>query len=769
MRQKLHQTASIAAILSALTFPAFSQSVEAEAQLQADASADQSAEKAPPAIPEITVTAQKRAEDVQDVPLSVTAVAGDLLEARAVDKVDDIGHLAPNLDIAALPRSSYIRIRGLGSGDNKGFEQSIGLFVDGIYYGRAEYLNDAMIDIERIEVLRGPQGTLFGKNTVAGALNITTRDPSTDWEFYGSALLGEYDQQRFEGAINIPFWPDVAGLRLAGKRNKRDGYIYNRVLDRDEANLDKTYARAKLGLLGTETFELVLGVDYGKLEARGNGYQLSKLSPDAELLYRPFDPDLETNLDDYETGLDYPGYTYRDTIGATLTAKLDVAEHELAFITGYSAYEFEVSDDVDFGPAPLLNFLYDDEFSQYSGELRLTSPDGPFEYVAGLYYFYSDYDALTDFTMLPDFDVLGTVQGLIIPDALQQIIDLAGGPTFNGDNRHKEFQQETTHFAAYGQANLTLWDDLELIAGLRYTTEEKDHFQQQSFENGGIPFQLLTGDTAFAANASRDEDNWSPKFAVKYSFLDDAMAYITWAKGFKAGGFNEQAPDPAGMEFNEETSDTFEAGIKSTWFARQLTLNLTYYYTNFNNLQVAVWDGTGFIVSNAEEATTQGIEFESMVVPVEGLFISLAAGWIDATYDQFNSGPCKAGEGKGCDLTGQRLNQAPEFNGTISALYELDINATNMVAYIGGDVYYQTEMFLTPDLDEADKQDSYTLVSARIGFKHPDNLWNFSVIGKNLLDETIKQESFDVPLFAGSHFAAVAPPRTLSARFAVEF
>ncbi len=272
MRHFLPRSSSFAALLALAVTPIWAQdaavSAEAEASVEAEATG-----KAPPAIPEITVTAQKRAEDVQDVPLSVTAVAGDLLEARAVDKVDDIGYLAPNLDIAALPRSSYIRIRGLGSGDNKGFEQSIGLFVDGIYYGRAEYLNDAMIDIERIEVLRGPQGTLFGKNTVAGALNITTRDPSTEWEAYASALFGEYDQQRFEGAINIPFWPDVAGLRIAAKDNTRDGYIHNRVLNRDEANLDKTYARAKLGLLGTERFELVLGVDYGSLEARGNGYQ----------------------------------------------------------------------------------------------------------------------------------------------------------------------------------------------------------------------------------------------------------------------------------------------------------------------------------------------------------------------------------------------------------------------------------------------------------------------------------------------------------------
>ncbi|MEN8722841.1 MAG: TonB-dependent receptor [Alphaproteobacteria bacterium] len=767
MRHFLIRTTSIAAIATTIALPVWAQdaAVEAETSAEIEASAET---KAPPAIPEIIVTAQKRSENVQDVPLSVTAVAGDLLEARAVDKVDDIGYLAPNLDIAALPRSSYIRIRGLGSGDNKGFEQSIGLFVDGIYYGRAEYLNDAMIDIERIEVLRGPQGTLFGKNTVAGALNITTRDPSTEWEVYGSALFGEYNQQRFEAAVNIPFWSDVAGLRIAAKDNQRDGYIYNRLLDRDEANLDKTYARAKLGLLGTETFELVVSVDYGSLKARGNGYQLSELGDDARLLYTAFDPNVETDLDDYETSLDYPGYTYRDTLGATATAKLDIAEHELAFIAGWSSYEFEVSDDVDFGPAPLLSFLYDDEFEQYSGEIRLTSPDGPFEYVAGLYYFFSDYDANTDFTMLPDFDALGTVTGLVLPAALQDILALAG-PSFNGDNRHKDFMQETTHIAAYGQANLTLWEDLELIAGLRYTTEEKDHFQEQTFENGGIPFRLLTGDTDFAANASRDEDNWSPKFAVKYAFLEDAMAYVTYAKGFKAGGFNEMATSPDDMEFNEELSDTIEGGIKSTWFNRQLTLNLTYFYTSFENLQVAVWDGTGFVVTNAEEATTQGLELESMIVPVEGLFLSIAAGWIDATYDSFKNGPCLAGQGKGCDLSGDRLNQAPEFNGSVSALYEHDINTVNMLAFIGGDVYYQTEMFLTPDLDKADSQEAYTQVSARIGLRHPDNLWSFSVIGKNLLDETIKQESFDVPLFAGSHFAAVAPPRTFSARFAVEF
>ncbi|MGB1087003.1 MAG: TonB-dependent receptor, partial [Alphaproteobacteria bacterium] len=376
------------ALCGTLTLPAFAQeTAENLESLPAETAETPAPVSAAPAIPEIVVTAQKRAENLYEVPLSVSAIGRDALAERNVEKLDDIGQLTPNVDIAALPRSTYVRIRGLGSGDNKGFEQSIGLFVDGIYQGRAEYLNDAMLDIEQIEVLRGPQGTLFGKNTVAGALNITTANPGDDFEVWGSALMGEFSQMRLQGAVNAPVIEDAVNVRLAGKRNLRDGFIYNRTLNRDEANIDKYYFRGKVALVAIENLEVIAGFDLSKIKGRGNGYQLSALAEPATTLYTTFDPDVETDITDFETSLDYPGFVKRDTQAATLTANWELGEHTLTLVGGWSSYTFEVSDDVDFGPAPLLSFLYDDEYDQYSAELRIVSPAKRLSYVAGAYWF----------------------------------------------------------------------------------------------------------------------------------------------------------------------------------------------------------------------------------------------------------------------------------------------------------------------------------------------------------------------------------------------
>ena len=767
-----------------LVQPLWAQEIVAADETAAQA-APQAEPDAPPAIPEIIVTAQKRSENIQDVPISVSAIGGDAIKAKAIDRIDDVATLTPNLDISALPRSSYIRIRGLGSGDNKGFEQSIGLFVDGAYFGRAEYLNDALLDVDRVEVLRGPQGTLFGKNTVAGAISVFTKNPGPEYEVYGSYLYGRFNQHRIQGAVNIPLFDGEVGIRLAAKDNRRDGYIYNRKLDRDEADINKTYVRAKVGLVEGHDFSLILSGDIGIIDGKGNGYQLSAITGLAEQIYRAFDPDLETDLDDYETSLDYPGYVKRDTINLNLTGELDLWGHTFTAITGWSTYDFEVSDDVDFGPAPLLSFLYDDSYTQVSQELRVTSGPGDFEYVAGLYYFYSDLDAATDFTMLPDFDLVDELTQDILqnllPDLVDSLLDLLGpitGPvgeltTLTVDNRHKTYRQYTNHAAIFGQLDWHVTNWFTAVAGLRYTYERKDHRQQQTFDGTGLPYMLITGDTAFTLEKARTETNLAPKASVKFNVTDDILVYGTWARGFKGGGFNEMATSPADAEFDEEKSDTFEAGIKTTLLDGRMTLNLAYFYTSFDNLQVAVWDGTGFIVTNAEEATTQGIELESTIVPARGLTLQTGLGWTDATYDSFKQGPCKArqpGDADGlCDLTGQRLNQAPKWNISAAIDYHTPLFDWPVTGFIGGDVYYQTHMFLTPDNDEFDSQGAYTLVSARAGLRFWDEQIQIAVIGKNLLNQTVKQESFDVPLFTGAHFAVVGPPRTVLGEISVNF
>ncbi|CAE7455096.1 Dml [Symbiodinium microadriaticum] len=696
---------------------------------------------------EIVVTAQKRAENIQDVPISITAISGEDIRAKNIETLNDLSALTPNTEIQAMPTLSFIYMRGLGSGFNIGFEQSVGTFIDGIFLGRMSYLSDGMLDIERVEVLRGPQGTLLGKNTIAGALSITTGTPVPEFMVDFAGQMGDFDQRKVEAMINAPLFNDAVILRAAFSKNDRDGYIHNTMIDVDEWNTDTMNWRVKVKFQPWDNLDATLAVTGAETIQVGQGAQLKVLPEEYAVVMRLFDPEVEGDISNYQSSLDRLSGIERETDGATLTVNWDVLSHTLTWISGYTGYTQDTLWDADISPIPFLTLEGPEDYEQITHELRVLSPAGErWEYIVGLYYFENNVYNDTIVNVINSPDPIQTVGGVLTPQALAGLLlpNLPGIGGFQGEESRKIYDQDATSLAGFTQVTFDLFDDLSLIGGVRYSVEEKEIRFVHSLSTGGVPglgvvFRALTESEEVDTVRSREETNISPKFSVRYHWSDEITLYGTYAEGWKGGGYNATANRAEHLEFDAENSTTFEAGVKTRLLGGAMTLNVGLFHTNFENLQVSVFNGLQFIVQNAAEATTQGVEWDAAMLlplqPVGDFFLTLSGGYVDGVYDSFPNGPCQAEEETPCDLTGNQLANAPEWNGALGINYQRMLGNTGLMFFAGADVLYQSEIFFDTDLDPADYQDAMTKLNGRVGLGAEDGLWSFVVHGRNLTDE----------------------------------
>lgn len=747
-------------------------------------------------IEEVIVTSQKRAENIRDVPISVSALDGEALKANNVANMNDLSLYTPNVKFQVTPNSTFINIRGLGTGENRGFEQSVGLVIDGVYYGRGDYMLGGTLDMARIEVLRGPQGTLFGKNTIAGALNIATGQPEDEFSGDVDAMTGDFNHQRYRGAITGPI-TDTLSWRFAFQEERRDGYIFNTFSDEEHADLNNQMARAKLRWAPSSSFDATLGFDINKLSQKGDGYQISHVVGDHLEVYQQADPEADADGTNFRASSDHPlaGGT-RDIAGTTLNMNWDLADYTLTSITGYSGMDVEQNVDADFSAHRFLFLGYEDTYKQFSQELRLTSPPGDVEFVAGLYYFRSDFVVNTSIEEYaegaPPFLIAfgGAPAGLgaIFAPPLGTIVGGITGPLVDDASR-KFFDQTTTAWSGFGQATWYVTDDLALIGGLRYGVEQKDVTMSLTFDNGGLLFGQILGEEPYdIPHQSREETDFSPKVSAKYDFNDDINMYATYAEGFKSGGFNAQAPTANDIEFEPENATTIELGSKMRLLDGAMTLNVGLFRTNFDNLQVTIFNGTQFVVGNAATAITQGLEFDGMWLPAENLMVTFSGGYTDAFYDSYADGPCWA-DGDGAagpnprertedngtadpsddqcfqDLSGQPLSRAPKWNGSLGFDFGIPVPNVNWRLITGINFLYQSDTFLNLDNDPVDLQRAYTQVNAKIGIAGRDEDWSLTLHGRNLTDEVVFMEAADVPLLEGDHFSRQDLPRTIGAEF----
>ncbi|TQV84012.1 TonB-dependent receptor [Exilibacterium tricleocarpae] len=727
---------------------------------------------------EIVVTAQKREQSIQDVPISVSAVSGEKIEEAGITDLANLSAYVPNLNISDGGETTNIFMRGLGSGVNFGFEQSVGMYIDGIYYGRDRQYRSPFLDLERVEVLRGPQGTLFGKNTIAGAINITTAKPTRELEGNVSVEYEpEYNTQTITGVLSGPLSDTLAG-RLAVKHSETDGFLENTLTGDDEPAEDEFVIRGTLLWEPTDTLEVITKLETAEFDTNGRNTQISEVgSPGLLALYRLADPAFDGELNDKTSKQEE--FAEIDSDNFSVTVNYDLGGFTLTSISGYSAYEFTEQQDADYSPLEVLPQAFDQDFEQLSQEIRLTSPiGGDFDYIVGFYYQTTEleHSRLTSGNGGPlGLDVRFGNEAFATPSA-----------------RYTTFEQDSDSYALFAQGTWHITDTWRLTGGLRYTDEEKTADQGVDFTRFGTTVaidpvteaQLHARATLFwntfgsfehqFNDVDRNEEDVSPMVNLQWDVTDDVMLYTSLSKGFKGGGFNPNDVAGNNLEFDEEEATAFEFGGKTTLADGAAQLNFALFYTEYDNLQVSSFDGTVFVVTNAAAATTQGLEVDGIWRLTENLTVTGAFAWLDTEFDEFDTAACSVAQNPQndptCtqDLAGEDLTFAPELTANLGVQYVRPLT-DSLELRTRLDVNYSDEYQIQQDLDPADRVESHTLINASVGLASNEDNWSLALIGQNLTDEDHRTYSFDVPIQLGTHAALITPPRTLAIRATYNF
>ncbi|MGH6616817.1 TonB-dependent receptor [Sphingomonas sp.] len=700
---------------------------------------------------DIIVTAQRRDENLQDVPLSVAVVGNAQLSALKFNETSDLQYLVPSVTLisAAGPRNFGFFIRGIGTStfSSEAIEGSTAYVLDGVVLGQSGASVTDLPDVERIEVLRGPQGTLFGKNASAGVVNVVTKRPSKEFEGRASVSWAWPDNdRRFTAYVSGPI-TDTLRFSLSGRRNVRDGYIRNIYDGRKLNNRDEFGFRGKLEYEPSSDLTITAIGDYFKRTSDCCIWTLAEvagtplaISPEGKALAAGIVPgrgNLEQNVDgDVFSNARSKGFSlqgdYRFGDGYTLTS-----------ITAWRAWQSHDGLDSDSSPDNLLNVNFTDfNQHQFSQELRLASPTGgTIDYVLGAYYFDSDVISRSTqvFTSVP----------------------------FNFFSRRVRIAAETRNMAVFGQANINLAERFKLIAGARVVNErvhvDKDRFDPRN-------------NVRDAASADKETTALVWRAGAQYDFNKDANVFATVTRGFKGGGFDTNIGNGILREVAPERPTNYELGLRTYWPEQRLTLNATFFYTRVSNYQTAGRDPiaqTYPIVSS--QAKTRGVEFDVAWRPLDptDLTLTLGGAYVDAEWGRFRNAPCFGGQtvGEGCellpgappgsagiqqDLTGKPLPFSPHWQFNLGGSYGVALSDDLKLHFDLGASYRSEQLIAFPNNPRA-RQEGYTLVNAAIALAGKDDHWKLSVYAKNLLDKDYVVAMFSTPFGAARSLSQFRP------------
>ncbi len=684
----------------------------------------------------IIVTAQKREQNLQDVSVSVQVVTDELLENRNLNQVEELNKLAPGFTVASGGNDAgrSLAVRGVGTQSfSRAVDQSVGLVVDGV---SASSLAAALLDfsdVERIEVLRGPQGMLFGKNASAGLLNITTKNPTDYLEIGGGFTLASAGERKLDAHISGPIVGDTIMARVNYYMNKRDPLIRNinpnspDLNDRDEWGL-----RAKLLIEPTEDFSALFIWNHAERE------QNCCIAP-AVVAVGPFNIPHGPENDIVNSFGSAPGRTNYD--GYSMELNYDTGGPTITSVTAYSDNR-DANNTQAFGlPIPVT---FDNSgmtrYEQFTQELRLTSPPSDMlEYVAGLYYYKND-----------------------MTRAFQRILN---GPLFGAPLNLSEINDvtaETESYAAFGQLTWHIGDQTRLLAGLRVNHDKVSVEQTLSFIPGTIPGQPLG-----TRSGSLSDTHLSWRFTLEQDITYDAMVYASVARGYKgpAGNTLNTGVTAPRIVIDPEVPTGGEIGIKSQFWDRRITLNASAFYTEFKDFQTSLSNGgvpAQFFLDNAGKLETKGIEVDLSVNPVEGLSLNAGLAYVDATFKDYTGAACYPGQtvAQGCvggvqDLSGSELPNSPNWTVTLTGRYELEMDDWPIVPFVQGSYYHQSSTQTQTNGSPNTILPSYDLVDAAVGFRSPDDFFSVQFFVKNLLDDFYEASLSDAGTVVGlplTHF-----------------
>lgn len=647
---------------------------------------------------EVLVLARKRVEQPQDVPISLTVINSATIKQQAATALKDIMGGIPNasLDVTGNSLVSW-GMRGIVSQTrNPGQESGLGIYVDRVYLGRPAGFNVPMNDIAQVEVLRGPQGSLFGRNTIAGAINVTTQRPGEDWGSYVQGSFGNLSRRDLQAGISGPIIENILSAKLNVFGFQRDGYIENIFDGSDLQSDDRVGGRGAIYWSPTDVFEIVFSGDY--LEQDNSLMAGMTLEPQLNNFVPNWYQD-----DDDKVNQNDPGYDRIKTGGASISADWNVKpEMILSSITSFRFTDFETLVDDDSGPITLTWSNFMDDSDTFTQEFLFNSRVADaLDYVLGFYYL--------------DLDVTSDRATPLFTPYPVNVAAIASNSTVS-----------TESWAVFGSANFDITETLELAVGLRYTDEKKSSSFTQT-ENGGLGFPNVSFDSTIK------DDALSGDVSLTWSASDSTNYYGSIRKGFKSGGFQTDIINFSSEElftFGPEEALSYELGLKGIYLERRLTVDLAVFHTDYQNMQVGQLVGLGFTTTNAAESRINGLELQMSYRPVDQLHFGLSLGLMDHEYTQFDD--C-AGIGTSCARNA--LQYAPDSSGSLDGSYIWPIsNGGEVELFMAAD--YRDSYFLTPVNDPQLKIDQRTLVNARLAYTSPQGGMTLALWARNLGDES---------------------------------
>ncbi|MDX2142930.1 MAG: TonB-dependent receptor [Rhodospirillaceae bacterium] len=689
-------------------------------------------------IEELVVTAQKRTESIQEVPISIIALSGDQLARTAITDILAVAGRTPTLQYSQAGGESQIYIRGVGSNLLAvGADPSVAIHLDGVYLGRPNMGLNQFLDVERVEVLRGPQGTLYGRNATGGSINIISKAPSDELNGYLTAGYGEDDKMELKGAVGGPI-TDTLSYRVAARHVEDDGYVKN--LDPtgsklDDQNLDT--GRVALSLTPSDAFRATATMDWSDFNNGNTAIRpIDNLSASRLLGARP----TSSILEEYNN---LPTFMRYETGGPTLDIEADLSDSVmLKSITAYKTFDMDFYFNTDGTEAAVTRTTETFDTEQFSQELRLVSQNTEnFDWIVGGYYLKEDKEGALG---LVRENLRNAVTGAALP--LGTFIIPA--------------ENDTEAYAAFAQAGYRLSEQVKITAGIRYSDEKKTDFNQQ--------INIFVGPTATAAQVSqglfgglnlanftpaltrRDSRSWdavTPKFGIDWTPSDNVLVYAAATRGFKSGGYNSY--QPSNPVFEPEFIWSYTVGAKTDWMDGKLRLNAEAFYYDYSDLQVTTILNALTLVANAAQAEVKGIDVELTAQPVEPFTYGVSASVLDATYDSFSApyGVCSplvltnatcagrtAGQVRLINAAGNRLNNAPKFKATTFGEYVADMGTSGTLT-VFGQLSHTGAIYFNAANDPNARQKSYTLLDGRIAWTPSNANFEIALYGKNLTEE----------------------------------
>lgn len=645
----------------------------------------------------VKVTATKSGvTDIQFTPLAVTAFGSTELNETAIETVEQLAGVAPGLTVSQNTGFAQVTIRGIGTNAVfAGADPSSTVHLDDVYLARPAMVLSDFLDIERVEVLRGPQGTLYGRNSVGGTINIISRQPTNQLETSARFTVGNYAKLQVDGSVSGPIVKDKVMGRIAVLRGVRDGFVED--LNHPDDPLggqDSLAVRGQLRFVFGGQHQFLLEGDYANADPVPLSY--SKLVFDNGVF--PID-----NPDDlHEVRHSNVGESESTQAGGFARLAMRLSDGvTLNSLTSYRKFDYDLFFDSDMSELTLLTSKINERQWQISEEATLVGDSPKVNWVSGVFYFRERDRQPTRLRVFP------------------QRVDNKVTPTVESDS-----------WAAFGQATFRLTDRLSLTGGLRYTREDKE------IDTSGGLFRLGTNipavpATIYAFTDSISFNAWTPKAAVEFQGTEDILTYFSVTRGFKSGGFNFTAPEP-GRGYDPEFALSYEGGLKTSLADGRFRLNTAVFYNDYTDLQVQSFIRPAIVdITNAASATLRGVEVETEAAPSRRFQVAASLIYLNATYDEYIA----VGAGAlTLDAAGNRLNNAPEWSGRVSANYNVPTGGLGHIS-LGAVVTWQSRVFFTAFNDDVETQDAYGLLHLHAGFVSANDWWEVGFYGRNVTDK----------------------------------